>query len=39
MPWFENQLNKFQKNSGASFLALSPEESGTSEVNTDVKTS
>lgn len=30
---------KFQKNSGASPLALSPEESDTPEVNTDVKTS
>lgn len=30
---------KFQKNSGALSLALSPEESDTSEVNTDVKTS
>lgn len=30
---------KFQKNSGASSLALSPEESDTPEVNTDVKTS
>lgn len=39
MPWFENQLNKFQKKSSASSLALSPEESGTSEVNTDLKSS
>lgn len=39
MPWLEIQLNTCQKNSAAPSLALSPEESGTAEVNTDVKTS
>lgn len=39
MPWFENQLNMLKKKSGVSSLALNPEESAPSEVNTDVKTS
>ena len=39
VPWFENQLNAFQKTFGASSLALSPEESSTSEVITHVKRS
>lgn len=39
VPWFENQLNAFKKTFGASSLALSPEESSTSEVITHVKRS
>lgn len=38
MTWFENHPNKFEKNSGASSLALNPDESGTWKVNVDVKT-
>lgn len=39
VPWFENQLNAFQKTFGASSLALSAEEYSTSEVSTHVKRS
>ena len=39
VPWFENQLNAFQKTFGVSSLALSPEERRTSEVSTHVKRS
>ena len=37
VPWFENQLSAFQKTFGAPSLALSPEESSTSEVSTRAK--